>query len=1012
MNLIDLETAVSEIQQACEDRQQGRDPFFFLVGAGISKPPINLAAEIEADCRAMAKKYARTVGPIGALPIDTYSHWFNTAFPQPNQRQRYLRELIEGKNISQANFRLAHLLLKRTISNLVVTPNFDDFLSRALALFGTQPIVCDHPLMVERIIPEERKEIQIVHVHGTYWFYDCCNLGSEIARRAEPSALSTATMAALLDSILMNRVPLVIGYSGWEGDVIMTALRRRLNRGLPYRLYWFCYRSENAEQLPDWLISHPDVFLVVPSQKTGTLADLNEIKRSKNLKTRSKLSSRENVHQASDKGSAANLLTGQAVFDAFIRTFELDAPTLTSDPLLFLANHLRASLPQDDKDQPEDNVYRIKKVIERIEMARQKEHAELQTELSESQLEQVRDALRRSQYGEAISIGRTIALESMTIPQLRELIDAEFDAAKTLADNSVDELNGYDLVLAIGNTLKRQEISDPPLLKQVATTLLNRGKVLGELKREGEAIACYDEIINRFGEATQPALLEQVAKALVKKGIVLGELKRHEGEITCYDEVVSRFAEAKESLLLEHVADALVKKGIVLGELKRHEEEITCYDEVVSRFAEAKESLLLEHVGDALFNKGLVLRELKRRDEAIACYDQIDSRFGKAKEHALREQVADALVNKGVVLGELKREEEEIACYDQVIDRFGEAKEVALLEHVADALFNKGLVLRELKRGEEAIACYDQIDSRFGKAKEHALREQIADALLHKGDVLSELKREEEAIACYDQVVNRFGEAKEHALLEHVADALVNKGIALSELRREEEAIACHDEVVIRFGEAKEPILLEQVANALVNKGIVLSKLKRQEEEIACYDQVVDRFGAAKEVALLERVASALLNRGNALGQLDRGPQELQSYEEVVKRFGAYSEPALSEQVADALNSVGFKMLCDAKRLWLENKKHEAHEKLLVAQTNIDSSLERASDSWMAMGNAGYIAFLLGDNTKALALLTQAMKLGGEELRTAELKDANINTLPQDEEFKWLIHSISIANAE
>src|SRR5713226_8499639 len=137
MKILDLKTAASHIKQACHETHhwKHRRPFFFLVGAGISNPPIPLSSEIEAECKSVAVKYKRDDEPTAAQPIDTYSHWFSRAYPQPIQRQAYLRHLIENKPISHANLRLAHLLLDKTITNLVVTTNFDDLLSRALTVF-------------------------------------------------------------------------------------------------------------------------------------------------------------------------------------------------------------------------------------------------------------------------------------------------------------------------------------------------------------------------------------------------------------------------------------------------------------------------------------------------------------------------------------------------------------------------------------------------------------------------------------------------------------------------------------------------------------------------------------------------------------------------------------------------------------------------------------------------------------------------------------------------------------
>src|SRR6185436_18142064 len=96
---------------------------------------------------------------------------------------QFLHEEINGKPISAANFRLAHLLgemnPKKRLTNLVFTTNFDDMLSKALRLLGSDVIVCDHPETTSRV-DLHGSEPQIVHVHGTHWFYDCCNLKGEL----------------------------------------------------------------------------------------------------------------------------------------------------------------------------------------------------------------------------------------------------------------------------------------------------------------------------------------------------------------------------------------------------------------------------------------------------------------------------------------------------------------------------------------------------------------------------------------------------------------------------------------------------------------------------------------------------------------------------------------------------------------------------------------------------------------------------------------------------------------
>lgn len=240
MRKLDLKTAVSEITQELESVSRASEsPFFFVVGAGVSNPPVPLASTVEEHCKTIALKYGRTDKPNLDSAIERYSHWFQQAYPQPRARQSYLRRLIEQAYISDATFRLAHLMAGSAVTNVVVTPNFDDFLSRALTLFGRRHVVCDHPRTLERV-DQRSPDPQIVHIHGSYWFYDCCNLTEEIVARAQPSASTSFTMAQWLDGLLWSRSPLLVGYSGWEGDVLMSSLRRRLSTGLGTNLYWFC----------------------------------------------------------------------------------------------------------------------------------------------------------------------------------------------------------------------------------------------------------------------------------------------------------------------------------------------------------------------------------------------------------------------------------------------------------------------------------------------------------------------------------------------------------------------------------------------------------------------------------------------------------------------------------------------------------------------------------------------------------------------------------------------------
>jgi len=618
MKIVDLTTAVGHIKQACEqsaERDGNRRPFFFLVGSGISFPPVPLASVIEGNCQDFAKRMGRTDEPAGKRLVDTYSHWFERAYPQPIQRQRYLRGLMQEKAISHANFRLAHLLLERKIANLIVTTNFDDFLARALLLFGRQSVVCDHPDTVERIDPEDNNDIQIIHVHGSYWFYDCCNLTGEIEERSRASQEKPFNMASLLDNILARHSPLTIGYGGWEGDVVMSALKRRLRTRLPYSIYWFCYRRSDLDTLPAWLKNHQDAYFVLPPDPGPAAV-----------------------------GPAAGL-SADNVFDAMIGAFDLAKPELMSDPLGFFASQLGRSLPPAPPRESADDMYSFRSVIEQVEEAKQA----VKVKGLGARMEQIRDHLRLSQYREAIQLGAPMVSSDLTVHAMRDLLRCMLTAGWGLDDSSKEELRAYDIVVELGNRLLRRSHKNPEdrryVEERMAMAMVNKGLALAGAGKSREAIKVYDEVVDRFVKSREFFLRQQAVEALFNKAYTLAAAGQNKPAVSVYNEVVRRFEKAREPEMQEAVARALVNKGIALGDLNRDQEERKAYDEVVRRFRNTDDPDIQAQVAQSLVNKGISLEKARRLAPAKEAYREVIQRFERIRHPELQEKVTDARNN-------------------------------------------------------------------------------------------------------------------------------------------------------------------------------------------------------------------------------------------------------------------------------------------------------------------------------------------------------------------------------
>ena len=1049
---LSLKAAVKQIKQSYEFAVgKGRpSPFFFVTGAGISVPQVPLAQEIIRDCKTRS---GATESPSSESTIlDEYSRCLEEAFPAPIERQDYFQNLISGKPIPAANFRLAHLLLgeqgKPSLASLVITTNFDDFLAQALRLFGKEHVLCDSPSTTPRLDLSNKERLQIVHVHGTYYFYDIKNLSGEVELAAAASEETTATMGSLLDAVLRDQSPIVVGYGGWDGDVFMKSLRRRLRGGtLPQPLYWCCYRRNDWQSLPEWLQTHSSVRFVEPEEPlkpNGMSVPAKE----------------QTPTSGAIVGAAAdlfghnreneNLLDSQFVFDALIQAFDLRPPELTQNPIQFFADQLNRSLPRDGATQGRD-LYRIKSTVEELRAASKwiLEYRQQRT-VKEQQLHAVREQLRGAKYVDAMPLVMGIDVEKLNDRETEDLWEmaweiinsgefserpsdetlAMLDRFQQIADLMPDRdeiprrvVKGLlirvihlvllkrvdESVVTLGDLVRRSQQTDDPEIHLSVGELLYQTGTSCLTSTPEKSVSIFQLLLATTRESQDERVLDLLAKGRLGLGIaLLSEGRKAEG-VDALGTALARINVGTSTLPPAIIAQVTVTQGIMLDELGRSAEAVVAYDEVLRRFGESTEPGIQEQVAKALVNKGLTLEKLTPPVDPVATYDEVVQRFGEATEPDIQEQVARALVNKGVALVKLASPMDPLATYDEVVQRFGEATKPGIQAMVALALVNKAVTLGDRGKPDDKLTIYDEVVRRFGEATEPGIQEQVAKALVNKGLILGKLTPPVDPVATYDEVVERFGEATESGTQTMVALALIYKAVTLGDRGHLDDELTLYEEVVRRFGERTEPDLREQVARALVSKGVTLRKLTPPVDPLATYDEVVQRFGEATESGTRMMVALALINKAVAFGDRGQRDEESNTYAEVVRRFGEATEPDLREQVGNALNGIAFNLLLEAKATWNREGRERAREGLRQAAEQAERALQYVPSNPIMLGNKGYALFLAGETEAGTAALHEAIKLGGEEIRKGELGDAEIDPVPLDEEFKELLRSIPVA---
>ena len=185
---------------------------------------------------------------------------------------------------------------------------------------GTKNFFCAENMMDNLVVSNQTKDIQVIHVHGTFNFYDCANLEKEIDNVATQSG--TISSAQLLSSFLSNQAPIIVGYSGWENDVIMR-LKERLSYTTPLQYIWICYSKQSYINLPGWIKDSDSVIFVVPEAETEECDEKCDIR-------------------PWDHSNNIGKIDATMFFKRIISTFQLKPPLIFTNPHLYYSRKIKS----------------------------------------------------------------------------------------------------------------------------------------------------------------------------------------------------------------------------------------------------------------------------------------------------------------------------------------------------------------------------------------------------------------------------------------------------------------------------------------------------------------------------------------------------------------------------------------------------------------------------------------------------------------------------------------------
>lgn len=481
--------------------------FFFKVGAGISCPSVPLAPELISLFRQEIERQGKEPPPLTGSVADDYGIHIDRAFRTAESRREFLSRLIAGREPSAANLALASLLGPEALSDLVVTTNFDGMVPAALRQKGEPPLVYDHPdTLVQRFRPRRRR-VHVLEIHGTVEHYDFCNLQEEITGRAEK-------LNRMLYSLLVERSPIVVGYSGWEGDAFMTALRMRLEEApgsFENGLFWFCYSQADADALPAWLKKDPSVRIVLPQGNGHGRLPAAEVFGA--------------FQQALERVPTARRISS-AVFDAAEDAVLRDEPMEALKELRFL----------NTADLTAGQRAHLRAVLQHIYLRNRETNPAVALEACDfwaAEVRQVdgtlllgghlREQLAWSLYGAGVSL---LGLQRRAEAKARfeEVLALGSEEDPWLTGRAAQARNGVALVLfgegrskealQLWKALVLSTKKQPDVQEAAAYALFNLGLACQKLGKQAEAADHWRSLVDRFADEVAPQVRELRNRAL------------------------------------------------------------------------------------------------------------------------------------------------------------------------------------------------------------------------------------------------------------------------------------------------------------------------------------------------------------------------------------------------------------------------------------------------------------------------------------------------------------------
>jgi tetratricopeptide (TPR) repeat protein len=286
-----------------------------------------------------------------------------------------------------------------------------------------------------------------------------------------------------------------------------------------------------------------------------------------------------------------------------------------------------------------------------------------------------------------------------------------------LKEHPNETIIGYEKVIQLLNKLDKSTKKKPSLIQDYVHSLLFKGFVLEDLKKNRSAINSYNEIIKKYENNFNKTVKSCVADALYHKAGALTEI---------YRQIFEKYGNEKDQAIREIIGLTLIHLGDLYADNNEEYRAIEYYDEVIRRFNRtSRNSFFSEMVITALYQKGNAFIRFDRRVEAIVEYTRALRNLEKNNNPEFYDHLIEVALRKAMTLSDIGKDFEAIEIFDDIIKRFSKKTKPEIRSFILDAYLLRGVVLMKMNRKKEAIKAFNEIIKKFSRIKNTSIRENV-----------------------------------------------------------------------------------------------------------------------------------------------------------------------------------------------------------------------------------------------------------------------------------------------